>query len=119
MTTDAETFIRKFLIHDYLEAIEDFHFNNKFSFSPHGQNLCWVLKEKNIPSGFAYRDLEGMPEAPSGYIESYTWFYRYHIFIKLLNVLRKDSEEFIPSPPGAPTQRGEQIFRLNAFYILF
>lgn len=45
------------------------------------------------------------------YIASYSWFYRYQIVIKLLNLLTKteDLQEYIPPPLGAPYQIGQSV----------
>jgi hypothetical protein len=103
LVASGSEFIEKYLIDHYLQAIEAMHFHKKLSFSPHGQNLCIVLNDDNTPRGFAYRDYEGLTDDGQGYLESFSWFYRYHIMIKLLNVLT-DSPPLVP--PGAPAQLG-------------
>lgn len=96
-------FVQKILIDGFLKAIENIHFKEGMAFSPHGQNLCLVIKKDGI--GFAYRDLEGVSSDPrNGFLETYSWFWRYHILIKLLNVLTNSEEEFVAPPFGAPTQ---------------
>lgn len=109
--TPAE-FIEKYLIEEYFKAIEKIGFKEGHAFSPHGQNLCMVLTPDLIPCGFAYRDLEGFSaNKQNGFLETFSWFYRYHIFIKLLNVITKTAQEYLPPPPGAPSQVGSSELR--------
>lgn len=104
--TPAE-FIQKYLIEDYLKAIEQIAFKEGLAFAPHGQNLCMRLSPDLIPCGYAYRDLEGFSDdKQKGFLETFSWFYRYHIFVKMLNVITKTAQECLPPPPGAPTQVG-------------
>lgn len=99
-------FINKYFITNYFNATKTFYFNHGYSFSPHGQNLCLVLRNDGIPLGFAYRDFEGVSEGGKGYIESYSWFYRYHCMVKLLNVMTHNCKKYFNPPQGAPTQLG-------------
>lgn len=106
LVKNSEHFIRKYFIEGYLEAIEELYLRQGIAFSPHGQNLCMVLNPDNTPRGWCYRDLEGMSTGPQqGYLETYSWFYRYHVFVKLLNVLVLNSKH-LASLFGPPTQLG-------------
>lgn len=102
----TEKFIDTYLIKSYLEAIEDVVFKNGMTLSVHGQNLCFVLKSDNTPRGFAYRDLEGVFTDGNNFIKSYSWWLRYHIKAKLLNVLTTGSFLERISYKGAPLQVG-------------
>jgi hypothetical protein len=65
------------------------------------------LNNDHTPRGFAYRDLEGIStEKEPVYLETFSWFYRYHIFIKLLNVITNIGENDLAPPFGAPYQIG-------------
>ena len=101
-------FMEKYLIQGFLKAIEPVMFEKKLALSLHAQNLCLILNAENIPSAFAYRDFEGVNNQGIGFVESYSWFYRYHIFIKLLNVITQSESAMTPVPPGAPTQIGHE-----------
>lgn len=105
LVKDTQEFIEIYLIKGYFKAIEQIAFKNGFAFSPHGQNLCLVLKD-SIPIGFAIRDNEGFPaDMRKKYIETYTWFYRYFIMVKLLNVMTRGMD-WASAPPAAPLQLG-------------
>ncbi|GAB4188547.1 MAG: hypothetical protein Tsb0015_08680 [Simkaniaceae bacterium] len=45
-----------------------------------------------------------------GYINSFSWFYRYQVFIKILNVVTawQSKCEYMPAPSGAPVQIGHE-----------
>jgi hypothetical protein len=67
-----------------------------------------VLNEDMTPRGFALRDHEGIPaEKGSKYLETYTWFYRYHVIAKVLNAMTFGIDTFYP-PPGGPIQFGQR-----------
>jgi hypothetical protein len=106
LVKSADEFIRKYLVAEYIKAIEEFFFTKGYSFSPHGQNLCFVIRKDGTPQGFAYRDFEGISEGGQSYTATYTWFYRYHCLVKLLNVLTEGEEEYFDYPLGAPVQLG-------------
>lgn len=108
-------FIRKFLIRDYVDAIEEIHMKKGMSFSPHGQNLGLLINEKTrLPEGFILKDFEGFFEPQEKYLETHSWFYRYHVFIKLLNVLLDDpTEDFYLPSAYEPTQKGELPFQME------
>ena len=102
-------FFNKYLAQGYLNAIEQIVCQKGLSFSPHGQNLCIVLNNDNTVRGFAYRDHEGISEeVVKGFLESFSWFYRYHVFIKLLHAITQFETERSPPPPGAPAPVGNQ-----------
>lgn len=102
-----EEFVHQVLIHGYLKATEQLFFKMGRPFAPHGQNLCLVLNSDYTVRGFAYRDYEGVAhEKELGYLETFSWFYRYHIFIKLLNVITRSGQESVEPPIGAPLQIG-------------
>lgn len=104
---NTEEFIRRYLIKGYLEAIEGIYFREGIAFSPHGQNLCLVLNKDDTVRGFSYRDLEGISAKKySGYLETFSWFYKYHVFIKLLTVLTNLDSDFLAYIPGHPSQAG-------------
>lgn len=99
-------FIQKYLIEGYLQAIEPIAFQKGFSLPLHGQNLCIALNKDNSPLGFVIRDFEELNKI-RGYIEMYSWFYRYHVFVKLLNVITFFANtDQMPAPLGAPFQIG-------------
>lgn len=106
----SEEFIFKYFIKGYLKAIEQVYFQSGLPLSVHGQNLCFVLNPDNTPRGFAYRDFEGISaEKEKGFMESFSWFYRYHVFIKLLNVITDKtqiSSALGSTLQGAPSQIG-------------
>ncbi|MBA3238963.1 MAG: hypothetical protein H0T62_11540 [Parachlamydiaceae bacterium] len=99
-------FINTYLVKKYFEATKKFFFKKGYSFSPHGQNLCFVVSYAGTPLGFAYRDLEGVSEKGDNYLASYGWFYRYHCMVKLLNVMTKSDQDYFDPPLGAPVQLG-------------
>lgn len=130
-----EEFIHKYLINGYLSAIERIVFEEGLTLEPHSQNLCMVLNPDYTPKGFAYRDhggiwidmatrgLQNKDISPflrtnankvfktkgaisKGYIGSYSWFYRYQVFIKTLNTITHNASEWMLPPPGAPIQIG-------------
>lgn len=108
LVKNTKEFIQRYLIKDYLEAIEEIYLKQGRAFSPHGQNLCMLLNEDMTPRGFALRDHEGMPQEKGvKFLETYTWFYRYHVIIKLLNVLANAPRNYHP-PAAAPVQFGYQ-----------
>lgn len=108
LVNTSEEFLRKYFINGYLDAIEELYMKRGIPFAPHGQNLCFVLNADNTPKGWAYRDFEGMQlSSEQGYLETYSWFYRYHVFVKLLNVLVITGER-MQEPFGAPTQLGAE-----------
>lgn len=98
-------FIQKYLIDDVLRALEPVVFMDRLSLALHAQNLCLVLDNDNLPIGVAIRD-HGDIRRTERYLETYTWFYRYHVFIKLLNVLTFSRDFYLPPIFGAPTQIG-------------
>lgn len=98
-------FIQRFLISDILKALEPLVFDEGLSIALHGQNLCMVFNRDYLPIGIAIRD-HGDIHKIKRYLETYTWFYRYHIFIKLLNVLTFSKSEKFPFVPGLPIQNG-------------
>lgn len=106
LVRSSAEFINEFLIKMYFRSIEELVFKNGFSLSPHGQNLCFVLNHEGVPVGFAYRDFEGISEGGKNYIESYSWFYRYHCIVKLLNVMTHSSKQHFKPTKGAPSQLG-------------
>ncbi len=121
LVKSSAEFIEKYLIQGYLKAIEPLAFQKGISLAAHGQNLCFVLNEDSTPRGFAYRDFEGISGDPhAGFIESYSWFYRYHVFYKLLNVLGHYKTETFGIPSGAPTQVGcdKKPNEKNLYYYL-
>ena len=101
-------FIKRYLIDGAFEALGPLIFGQKLSLALHGQNLCMVLGSDLTPQGFAIRD-HGDINHVRRYIETYSWFYRYHVFVKLLNVVTSSATEFTPPPPGAPTQIGHKV----------
>lgn len=99
-------FIRKYFIEGYLDAIEELYMKEGISFAPHGQNLCFVLNPDNTPRGWAYRDFEAIQLlSKQDYLQTYSLFSRYHILIKLLNVLVL-TDKRMPEPVGTPAQLG-------------
>ncbi|HEV8052542.1 MAG TPA: AAA family ATPase, partial [Parachlamydiaceae bacterium] len=103
----AFEFIQRYLISDIFDAWEGL-LKDTYSLPLHGQNLCLVLDSEDLPIGIAIRDFGdiGMEER---YIESYSWFYRYHIICKLLNVLVDTESYYLPPIDGAPVQMGNPI----------
>ena len=102
-------FIYTYLIHGYLKAIEAVVFKHRRTLLPHGQNLCLVLNADNTPRGFAYRDFEAISQGVEGdHIGSFSFYYRYHILVKLWNLLTQATTDLTPPPRGAPTQLGYQ-----------
>lgn len=81
-----EEFLRVYFIDAYLKAIEPIVFKEGYSILSQGNNLYLVLNSDNTIRGFAFRDLEGLV-LKKRFLESYSWFYRYANFTKLLNVL--------------------------------
>jgi len=102
----AKEYIHRYLIINVLKALESVIFEERLSLSIHGQNLCLVIDKNNLPVGIAIRDLVDVHHVER-FIETYTWFYRYHIFIKLMNVLVDHPDYYLPSLSGAPIQKGE------------
>jgi hypothetical protein len=101
-------FIEKYLITGVLNTLELYIFQHGFSLPVHAQNLCLVLNPDNTPRGIALRDLGDIHRKEERFIETYSWFYKYHVFVKLLNVIAASESEFLPAIPGAPTQIGQQ-----------
>lgn len=86
-----------------------------FAYRDHGG--IWIdlatrgLQGKTIkpfyrPKGDGNRLFKMQGAIAKGYIGSYSWFYRYQVFIKMLNTMTKmpSMEKFLPPPPGAPVQ---------------
>lgn len=105
--TSAFEYIQKYFIDMWLNTIENVVFKHGLSLPLHGQNLSIVLGHDNLPKGFAIKDLGDIHRNSKRYIQTYSWFYRYHVFIKLLNVIAATTEEFLPSVSGIPKQKGE------------
>jgi hypothetical protein len=97
--------MERYLINGALDALEPQIFKAGLSLPLHAQNLCLVLNNDNTPRGFALRD-HGDVYKKDRFVETYSWFYRYHVMIKLLNVITKYSEDELPPIPGSPTQFG-------------
>lgn len=89
-----------------------------FAYRDHGG--VWVdlatrgMKGKsNLPfyraKGEAHKLFKSQNFITKGYIDSYSWFYRYQVFVKLLNTMVKipSGEEYLPPPPGAPIQKNQ------------
>lgn len=100
-------FIERYLISDVLSALEPSVFKMGLSLALHGQNLCMVLDRDNLPIGIAIRD-HGDIHRMERFLETFTWFYRYHVFIKLLNVVTLSSDYHLPLLHGSPIQIGTQ-----------
>lgn len=100
-------FLSVYLINLFYEAIEHPSFQKGFSFALHGQNFCWAIDKSGVPQGFAYRDFEGIFTEGEHFIETFSWFFRYHVLIKLLNVVCQSPTEEMPPPLGAPIQTGQ------------
>jgi hypothetical protein len=98
-------FIQRYLISEVFNALEPIVFEEGLSVALHGQNLCMVFDNDHLPIGFAIRD-HGDIHRVNRYLETYTWFYRYHVFIKLLNVITASDNYHLPPAPGAPIQIG-------------
>ncbi|HEV8051291.1 MAG TPA: hypothetical protein VGP47_02270, partial [Parachlamydiaceae bacterium] len=103
----AFEFIQRFLISDIFEAVEGL-LRDTYSLPLHGQNLCLVLDSEDLPLGIAIRDF-GDIQRNQRFVESYSWFYRYHVFCKLLNVLVNAESYYLPPIDGAPVQIGNPI----------
>ena len=101
----SEEFIRRYLIFGILHILEGLIFEEGMSLALHGQNLCMVLNNENLPIGIAIRD-HGDIHRIERYLETYTWFYRYHVFIKLMNVMTVSTDYFLPAISGVPVQIG-------------
>lgn len=109
-------FVRKYLIENFFEALENIVFKNGLSLAAHGQNLCLVLNSDNTPRGFAYRDFEGIGQEGKMFLETGSWFGRFHILVKLLSVItRLGADIFDNDLLGAPSQIGG-IFRERSLY---
>jgi hypothetical protein len=100
-----EDFLQIYFIDAYLQAIEPIVFKEGYSLADQGQNLYLVLNLDNTIKGFAYRDLETMIFRKN-FLESYSWFYRYTNFVKLLNVLTQSESDDVPPPYGGPICAG-------------
>lgn len=98
-------FIKKYLIEDVIKSLETIVFKQGMSLPLHGQNLCLVLDQNHIPKGIAIRD-HGDVNKVKHYIETFSWFYRYHVFIKLMNVITFSNTYYLPPLPGLPVQKG-------------
>lgn len=107
LVKSSKEFFQRYFIQGYLEAIEPVLIESGISLAQHGQNLCLVLNPDHTLRGFAYRDLEGV-SLKRNFIRSYSYDYRYHIAIKILNVITKTETEGVPPPLGAPIQGGNQ-----------
>lgn len=137
---DTKEFVEKYLIKMYLDSIKKVVFEEGMVIEPHSQNLSIVLNPDLTPKGFAYRDHGGIwidlatrgmvnkdiepfyraeggdhkifkPQgAISSYIGFYSWFYRYQVFVKTLNIITRLSDDILsdytPPPIGAPYQIG-------------
>lgn len=101
-------FMQRYLITGVLNALEPLAFKEGNSLALHGQNLCMVLNNDRTPRGIAIRD-HGDMNKRRRYLETYSWFYRYHVFVKLLNVITSSDGDFMPPIPGAPTQIGSRV----------
>jgi len=102
-----EDFLKTYFIDAYLQAIEPLVFKEGYSLGGQCQNLYLVLDTGNTIKGFAYRDLEGMI-LEKNFLESYSLFYRYANFVKLLNVLTRSESEDSPPPSGGPIRAGTE-----------
>lgn len=99
---NTSEFFMKYFIKGFLKAIEKLHFEDGIALPLHGQNVCLSIGKEIT---FVLRDLEGFSlKSRSGYIETYSWFWRYHNVQKLFNILVNSKEERVLPPPGAPTQ---------------
>lgn len=100
-----EDFLKTYFVDAYLRAIEPLVFKEGYSLGGPSQNLYLVLNADNTIEGFAYIDLEEMI-LEKNFLESYSLFYRYANFIKLLNVLTCSESEDSPPPIGGLIRAG-------------
>ena len=105
--SNLQNILKTYLIDAYLQAIEPLVFKEGYALVGQGQNLYFVLNTDNTIKGFAYRDLEKMT-LEKKFLESYSWFYRYANFIKLLNVLTRSESEDSPPSLGGPIRAGTE-----------
>lgn len=103
--TSPYEYIKHYFIDRLMTSLEGVIFQHALSLPLHGQNLCVVLDNNNLPIGFALRDFSDIQKAHR-YVETHTWFYRYHIFIKLLNVITCSDQKYLDPIRGAPKQLG-------------
>lgn len=87
-------FVQKYFIDAYLQAIEPL-LRKGYSFGSQKGNLYVVLDSDNIIKGFAYRDFEGVALKEKS-MKSYSQFYRYSNFVKLLNVMTQTESAEMP-----------------------
>ena len=59
--------------------------------------LEFPIHPDNTPRGFAIRD-HGDINKIRGFTETFSWFYRYHVFVKLLNVVTSTGHDLMPPP---------------------
>jgi len=107
LVKSPEEFLQFYFIDAYLNAIETLVFKEGFSLGGNGQNLSLVLNPDHTIKGFAYRDFEGLTWR-NNFMESYSWFYRYTNFTKLLNVITQYESDEVPPPLGAPIRSGTE-----------
>jgi len=113
-------FIQRYLIENVFKALDSIVFQEGLSLAIHGQNLCMVLNQDYTPRGIAIRD-HGDIHKIKRYLETYTWFYRYHVFIKLMNVMTSYPNDTLPPIKGAPIQIGHirPVEERNLHHYLF
>jgi hypothetical protein len=105
--TSSADFLHTYFIDAYFQAIEPICFKEGYSLIGEAHNLYVVLNPDHTIKGFAYRDL-GRMKFKQKCLESYSWFYRYTNFVKLLNVLIQSESGNTPPPLGAPIRAGTE-----------
>lgn len=105
IVSTPKNFLQKYFIDAYLKAIEAIVFKKGYALT--GGHLYLTLNPDNTIKGFAYRDLQSV-DLKKGFLESYSWSYRYANFIKLLNVLTRSESDTLPPHEGAPIRVGTE-----------